>query len=180
MKRGLLFALVLFGYGQAFSQVAGSTAGADHAVSFAAHVPLGVFARSHIAGAGLHYAWSHHRFGRITAPAKPVGLAFQAGADYYLGKKITTAGHDFRYNRYLYFHAAAGVLVNPFAHVNLSLTAGPTVGIYSGKADAGLGVNLYGSYFISEKIAIGPGVTYKKHAQADALWTGVVRVSYIF
>lgn len=106
------------------------------------------------------------------------------GVDYYLGKKIEEAGQDFRYGGYTYLYIQAGIIINPVKKGNISLTAGPTMGIYKGNSDFGWGVNLFGAYllqgFMENKIMIGPGVTYKKHAQADALWTAAIRVSYRF
>lgn len=154
--------------------------GFSHSGSLVLHVPVGVFAGSHFAGAGLHYSWSPRRYGRNISSSKLIGLTFNTGADYYFGKKIKPAGYDFRYGGYLYFHAAAGILVNPWPNANISLAAGPTIGIYEGNADTGLGAILSGSYFITKNISVGPGITCKKHARADALWTGTIRASYIF
>lgn len=179
----LLLFLLISGYGIVSAQTTDPkpvSKGASHAVSFAAQVPVGVFARSHIAGAGLGYAWSAHRFGRNVLPAKRIGLTANGGADYYLGKRITTAGHDFRYGSYFYFHAMAGMMVNPWQNSHFSLTAGPGLGLYEGNTDLGLIVSLAGNHFISSRMAIGPGIVYRKHAGADALWTGSVRVYYTF
>jgi hypothetical protein len=152
----------------------------NNAVSLDIHLPAGVFARSQFAGAGLSYSWSHRRYGRNISPSKLIGLTFNAGTGYYFGKKITTAGYDFNYGGYIYFHALAGMLVNPWPNGNIALTAGPGLGIYKGNTDLGMGVNLFGAYFLKKNIAIGPGLTYKKHPHTDALWTGAIRASYIF
>jgi hypothetical protein len=74
----------------------------------------------------------------------------------------------------------AGIITNPWAFTHISLTAGPTIGIYKGNSDMGMGVNLFGSYFLNRKISIGPGITYKKHPDTDGLWTASVRISYAF
>lgn len=153
---------------------------ASHAVSLDVHLPAGVFARSQFAGAGLNYSWSHHRFGQNVSPSKRIGFTANGGADYYFGKKVKTAGYDFRYGGYIYLHALAGLLVNPWPDGNISLVGGPTRGIYEGNADTGFGVNLFGSFYLKNNIAIGPGIMYKKHAGTDALWTGAVRASYTF
>jgi hypothetical protein len=148
--------------------------------SFDLHLPVGVFARSQFVGAGLNYSWSHQRYGRGISTRKMAGFTFNTGADYFLGKKIKVAGYDFRYGGYVYLHVMPGVLFNPWANANIAFTAGPTLGIYKGNADAGFGVNLFGAYFFKKNISIGPGITYKKHSKADALWSGSVRVSYGF
>jgi hypothetical protein len=158
--------------------------GKQHLASFTLHVPLGNFGTSHIAGAGLSYSWSHHRYGRMYVRRSGIGLTANGGVDYYLGKKIEEARQDFRYGGYIYLNAQAGIIVNPVKKGNISLTAGPTMGIYKGNADFGWGVNLFGAYLLpgilENNIMIGPGVTYKKHARADALWTAAVRISYCF
>src|SRR3977135_3295699 len=59
-------------------------------------LPVGIFARSQFAGAGLNYSWSHHRFGMDASPSKWIGLTVNAGGDYYLGKKTNPSGYDFR------------------------------------------------------------------------------------
>jgi len=149
-------------------------------VSLDLHLPLGIFARSQFAGAGLNYSWSNRRFGTDVTKAKLIGFTANAGGDYYFGRRIRTAGHPFEYGGYLYAWLMAGIIANPWTFTHLTLTAGPTVGIYKGNADMGMGVNLFGNYFLNKKIAVGPGITYKKHPDTDGLWTGSARISYVF
>jgi hypothetical protein len=149
-------------------------------VSLDLHLPLGVFARSQFAGAGLNYSWSNHRYGSTISKAKLVGFTANAGGDYYFGRRIRTAGYPFQYGGYLYGWLMAGIITNPWTFTHITLTGGPTVGIYKGNADMGFGVNLFSGYFINQKIAVGPGITYKKHPDADGLWTGSIRISYLF
>jgi hypothetical protein len=154
--------------------------GKNSLVGFDIHLPVGVFARSHFAGAGINYAWSSHRFGMNVHAKKLIGFTFNTGVDFYFGKKIKPAGYDFRYTGYDYLHAFAGVMANPWPNGNISLTAGPTAGIYRTNWDLGFGSMLSGSYYLKKNIAIGPGVTFKKHSKADPLWGGVVRIAYLF
>lgn len=154
--------------------------GKNQLVSLDLHLPLGVFARTQFAGAGLNYSWSDHRFGPEVSKTKLIGFMANAGGDYYFGRRIKTAGYPFQYGGYIYGWLMAGIIANPWAFTHLSLTAGPTVGIYKGNSDIGMGVNLFGNYFINKKIAVGPGITYKKHSEVDPLWTGSARISYVF
>ena len=154
--------------------------GQDHLASLDFHLPLGVFARSQFAGAGLNYSWSHHRFGDNISTSKLIGFTFNAGADYYFGRRIKTAGYPFQYGGYIYSFLLVGLITNPQPDLNLTLTAGPTLGIYKGNSDMGIGVNLFGSYYFRKNLSIGPGITFKKHPDADALWTGTVRIGYVF
>lgn len=154
--------------------------GKNNLASFDIHAPVGVFARSHIAGAGLNYSWSHHRYGKGVYGLKLIGFTFNTGADYYLGKRTRIAGYKFQYSDYLYFHFMPGLQINPWYNGNISLTAGPTFGVYKGNTAIGYGANLYGAFFITHTISIGPGITFKKHSEADALWGIAVRGSWAF
>lgn len=183
MQKAIL--LLFFGWlvsirTHAQSGIVSSSEGTNSLASFDIHLPVGVFARSQFVGAGLNYSWSYHRYGVNASPHTLIGFTFNAGGDYYFGKKVTTAGHNFHYGGYIYSYIMPGLLLNPWANGNISLTAGPTMGIYKGNSDFGFGVNFFGSYYLTKNISIGPGITYKKHAEADALWTGTIRASYSF
>lgn len=154
--------------------------GKSQSASLDLHLPLGIFARSQFAGAGLNYSWSNHRYGPDVTNRKLIGFTANAGGDYYFGRRIRTAGYPFQYGGYIYGWLMAGIITNPWAFTHISLTAGPTIGIYKGNSDMGMGVNVFGSYFIKKRIAIGPGITYKKHPDTDGLWTGSARISYVF
>lgn len=152
--------------------------GKNQQVSFTASLPLGVFADSHLAGAGLVYGLSCHRFGDSVNTRKPVGFTVQAGLDYYFGKKVTTAGYGFRYGNYLYAHLMPGIIYNPSPKTNVLLLAGPALGIYKESSSLGLCVSLSGAYYFNHKMSIGPVVLYRKHPEADALWAAGVKLGY--
>lgn len=148
--------------------------------SFSISLPVGIFSRSHLVGAGLEYAWSHHRFGKNVIARNWIGITFNSGLDYYLGKKVKTAGNPFHYDDYLRLRAMAGIIGNPWPDTHISLTAGPVAGVYKGNTDVGLGVYLTSSTFIKSRWALGPGVSYFKQSEADALWTLFAKLSYSF
>lgn len=154
--------------------------GKSQAIAFGIYMPNGIFSKSHIASAGIDYSRSRHRFGRNISPGKFIGFIVYGGIHYYAGKRITTAGYDFRYGGYINLYAMPGIICNPLKNGNLSLTAGPAFNIYKASATAGIDINLLGNYFLSKNIAIGPGIIYKKHTNTDALWAGTIRASYIF
>ena len=154
--------------------------GRNQAIGFGLYMPVGTFFNSHIAGAGIDYSWSRHRFGRNISPVKLIGFIVNGGISYYAGKKITTAGYDFRYGGYINLYAMPGIVYNPVKNGNVSLTAGPALNIYKGNATAGIGINLFTNYYISKNIALGPGIIYKKHTNTNALWAVAIRASYIF
>ena len=155
--------------------------GKSHVAAFGLNVPLGEFSETHIAGISAHYSWSHHRFGKLKAlPKKLIGFTANGGIDYYFGRKEVVAGYDYRYGGYIYLHAFGGIIYNPCKKGNITLTAGPTTGIYKGNADAGFGINLNGSYYFTDRIAFTPGVMYMKHDKTNALWAASFKATYIF
>lgn len=158
-----------------------SGTGKQHAVAVGVQIPVGVFSESHLAGIGTSYSWSRHRLGRLPAlPQKTIGFVATGGVDYYLGRKITEVGYDFKYFNYLYIHAFGGMIYNPGRKINTTLSGGPTLGVYKGSTDIGYGIKLDGSYSVSERIALSPGVMYMKHALANTLWVVMVKGTYNF
>jgi hypothetical protein len=176
----LLISLLTIG-GQLIQIKAAGQNGKQYAVSFGINAPIGEFAETHVAGIGSHYSWSNHRFGKLNAsPKKMIGFTANGGIDYYLGKKVKVTGYDFKYGGYLYLHAFGGLIVNPTRKDNITLTTGPTFGIYKGNADAGLGVTLTFSSYVTDKIAVTPAVIYMKHDNTNALWVASVRATCNF
>lgn len=153
--------------------------GKSQAIAFGIYTPIGVFSKSHIAGAGIDYSRSNLRFGRNISPGRLIGFIVNGGINYYTGKRIKTAGYDFRYGRYLNLYAMSGIICNPVKNGNISLSTGPALNIYKASATAGIGINFCGNYFVSRNIAISPGIIYKKHTKTDALWAVAFRASYI-
>lgn len=153
--------------------------GKNQLVSFTASLPAGRFGDSHFAGGGLSYSWSSHRFGDSVNARKWIGFTAQAGVDYFIGKKETVAGYPFRYGNNLYVQVMPGIIWNPTPQSGVVLLAGPSWGIYKDASSLSFGVNLSGAYHVSEKIAVGPNVFYRKHAEVDALWTAGVKVGYV-
>lgn len=154
--------------------------GTNHAVSLDLHAPVGSFSKSHFGGAGLNYSWSHHRFGQ-DIHAKLIGIIFNGGGDYYFGKRVSFSGNPFHYDGYIYLYATAGIMTNTGENGNISLAAGPALGIYESNSNMGWTARLFGTYYFKDNIAIGPGVTYKNQdKETNALWTVALRVSYRF
>lgn len=153
--------------------------GRNQQVSFTASAPVGRFADSHLTGGGLSYNWSNHRFGDSVNARKWIGFTAQAGVDYFLGKKETVAGYPFKYGNNLYVQVMPGIICNPTPKSSVVLLAGPSLGIYRDASSLSLGVNLSGTYHVSPKVAVGPSVFYRKHAEVDALWTAGVTIGYV-
>lgn len=155
--------------------------GKNQLVAFGLSVPFGEFSETHIAGISANYSWSHHRFGKLKSlPKNLLGLTANGGADYYFGGKEVVAGYDYRYGGYMYLHMFGGIIYNQSKKGNITLTSGPTMGIYKGNADIGFGVNLNGSYYFTDRIAFTPGIIYMKHDKTNALWAISFMATYNF
>lgn len=186
MKKHTFFFLFALFFGlQAIAQsIAPSSGyrlkGKNRQAVFSASLPVGVFGDSHLPGIGLAYSWSHNRFGDSVNVRKIIGFTAQAGLDYYLGKKVTTAGYAFRYNNYFYVHVMPGIICNPSPKTNISLLAGPALGMYKESSSLGFEVSLSGAYHFNHRMSLGPVALYRKHAEVDALWAAGARLSYAF
>ena len=182
MKKHFLFIILplLYTAIQAQSTDSLKYRGKSQAVAVGFYLPADVSARTHVAGAGIDYSWSRHRFGMNTNKDKRLGFIANGGATYYIGKSVTTAGYSFRYRNYLNLHAAAGVVYNPLTKGNIALTAGPAIRINENNTRAAIAVNLFGNYYLSEHITIGPGLVARKSSGVGAVWAGAIRASYAF
>jgi len=180
----LIFSCLLYtgAAAQSTDQIAAKTASKSgiNAIAFGLSFPVGVFSHSHSIGAVIDYSWSRHRFGENIPAAKPIGFIINAGADYFIGKRTTTTGYEFRYGNYLNLYAMPGIICNPIAKGNISLTTGPALSIYKGNANGGISVGMFGNYWLTKNIAIGSGTIYRKHLKEKAMWSVAIRVSYAF
>jgi len=155
--------------------------GKQHAVSIGANIPLGSFSSTHIIGIATNYSWTDHRFGPMDVkPVKPFGFIANAGIAYYFGKKETVSGNPYDYPGYIFIHILGGAVYNPWRKANISLMAGPALGIYNGHTQFNIGSVLEGSYFIKEKIAISPGIIMMKESGADPLWAASIKATMAF
>jgi len=151
----------------------------DHIAFINLQLPVDQFAGSHIAGAGLGYSWSPRRFGNTISSRKP-GFIASAGADYYVGKKTTTAGYDFRFGSYLDAYLLGGAVYSFTSKAMMTLSAGPGLDVYKGNSRVGVHMALNGNYFVTGRLAISPGIIYRTHTQENALWSIVLRAGYTF
>jgi hypothetical protein len=155
--------------------------GKSNSISTGFDIPLGKFSDTHSFGGGIDYSWSNHRFGKMDiTPQNPFGFIVNTGGDYYTGKKETIGIYAYDYPSYINLHTYCGVIYNSDNKVNINLTAGPTLGIYSGTADFGLGANLSGNYYLNKNIAITPVLVFMNNFDAVPFWVVSIRVSYVF
>jgi hypothetical protein len=160
-------------------KAAGQT-GTQHSILMDIDLPIGQFQNTHLGGVGLQYAWSNHRFSKNIQPEKLLGFTANGGLDYYLGTTVKVAGYDYTYSNYLSLHTFGGVIYNPAKNSHITLTAGPTLDIYDGSADAGFGVALAAGYYFARNIAFSPALLYMKHDNTKALWVASFRIIYSF
>ncbi|HYC40632.1 MAG TPA: hypothetical protein VEB63_09095 [Chitinophagaceae bacterium] len=159
----------------------GENTGKSNNIGFGISVPIGDFSDTHSFGLGLNYSWSNHRYGKMTArPADPIGFTFNAGVDYYFGKKETVNMYTYDYPGYTYIHAYGGIMHNPCTNGFLELTAGPVLGLWDGNSEFGFGVNLGGSFGICRSMGINPFFTLMKHSDSDPIYTFGTRIHYSF
>lgn len=91
-----------------------------------------------------------------------------------------TAGYPFHYDGYIYLHAMAGVIYNPWSNTHFSLMAGPVMGTYKGDTNMGYGADLSCGYYF-KRFGLGPALNYRRpSSNTDALWALSIRASYFF
>lgn len=152
--------------------------GPQQLASLLLYAPVGSFAKSHVAGLGLNYAFFHPRY-KIYVFKKYIGFTANAGVDYYPGKKTAVADHDFKYGGYGYAYIQAGITTAITKKTGVSLTAGPAMGLYKGNSEFGWNATMIVAWQLNNsRFLIGPGITVKKQKETDALWAIAFRISY--
>jgi hypothetical protein len=155
--------------------------GKKFAVSAGIDIPAGEFPQTHSFGGGGDLSWSNHRFGMMKKkPVKLIGFTANAGIDHYFGRNRTVSTYQINYGDFTYLHVYGGAIYNPCKKGNIQLTAGSGAGLIDGIIEFWWGVNLTGSYYINEKIAITPGIIFMKQSIADPLIAGILRASWSF
>ena len=144
--------------------------GKKYVVSAGINIPIYEFAETHSPGISAEFTWSNHRFGLMKKiPAKQFGFILNSGINYYLGKSETISSYEYKYRSFTYIHAYAGAIYNPWKKGNINLAVGPAAGIEDGIVEFWWGANLSGSYYVNEKIAITPGISFMKQSIVDPL-----------
>lgn len=147
----------------------------NNAVSIGINLPVGNFSSTHLIGIGAEYSPLRHTFQLFKW--KHLAFTYNGGVAYYFGKKETVSGYPYKYPGYIFIHAFGGLLYNPFKKASITLTAGPALRIYNGNARFNIGSKLELSYFISKKVAIGPGIIFMKESGADLLWSAAFKAT---
>lgn len=144
-------------------------------------VPVDDFGHSHVAGAAFGYSWSRGHFGKeLPDSIKKIGFLATASAEYFLGKKATTAGNPFRFGDYWNLAIMPGMIYRAFKYTDLSFAAGPEVTLYRSALELGVEGRFAASYFIQPGFSIGPVIIYKKKQATNPLWSVGVTGSFSF
>jgi hypothetical protein len=155
--------------------------GKNNSISFGVNIPFGDFSSTHRFGAGADYSWSKYRYGLLKSiPIKSIGFTFNAGSDYFFGKKETIGLYKYDYPNYLYLHTYGGIIYNLVKKINISFTAGPALSFYSGNAQFNIGINLSGNYYFNKNMAISPAILFMKESISEPLWVASLKASIAF
>ena len=138
----------------------------------------GDLSATHIFGIGFQYALSNHRFSQLTSlTPSPIGFTFNAGAEYFFGKKDI---YDITYKGYSFVHAFAGLILNSGLNGNISLTGGPSISIYTSSTLFGFGMNFNGNFYLSRNTGISPAILLMKQQDINSICIASVRGSFSF
>jgi len=179
----LVISIFLFGplHSQKVKPAGSQTAKAmNNTVTIGISFPVDVFKQTHHAGLSVDYSWSKGRFNRHIDSFSLLRLAINGGISYHPGKKTSSVGYEFEYSNYLNIHGLAGIDYKPSNPLHITLFTGPVISIYKNNSDAGFGASLFSSYYITDNISLGPGLTFRTFTKTNALWSGTFRASYTF
>ncbi len=144
-------------------------------------IPLGNFSETHLAGIILQYSRSDHRFGNMEKKIPgQIGFVYTAGLFYYPGRKENIVTTTYKYPAFTYLHLYGGLIWNPGKQAHITLSGGPALGLYNGLASFYTGLQLDGTYYISKRVGITPGLHLMKENKSDPLWSGSLKTSFIF
>lgn len=154
--------------------------GMSNKVSLGISLPIEAFKRSHSTGIAIEYMRSQNRFGQNSLTRPLIKFAMNGGISYHPGRTTVTAGYPFSYGNYLNIYTLIGIDYKPSVPININLTTGPLMSIYKSNIDLGAGISFFSDYYLSDRVAVGPGLFFRKFGKTDALWSGTIRASYAF
>lgn len=150
-------------------------------ISFGANLPVGNFSNTHFWGIGVEFSISKYRYGQMAVkPEQAISFFYTLGIDYYFGKKETVSNYPYNYPGYTFINLYPGLIYNTDKKINISLTAGPALGIYNGTTQLNIGTTLSGTYYLNEKIGITPSLVLMKESGADPLLVVSLKGTWAF
>ncbi len=142
---------------------------------------FGEFASTHTAGITIEYSRSRYIYGK-NKTERPVlfTYALNSGLHYIFGKKVIISNYPYKYKPISWIYAMGGVMILPAPSLDINLTAGPALMLYSGSSDVGFSSKLEMNYFIGERIAISPSIQLLKTGGANAMWITGAKAGFSF
>ena len=152
----------------------------NNALTIGLYAPTGDFSDSHVIGIGADYWWIPFRPHKDSNDTKQIAFAINGGVHYFFGKNITVNSYGFEFGNFLDVHIMPGLIYNPFKRSVIQLSAGPAANLYKQNIRIGAGAGLFTSYYLTEKISVGPAIHFRKFSNTAALWSAGIAASYFF
>jgi hypothetical protein len=150
----------------------------SNGISVGINISVGDFSSTHLIGIGVEYSPLRHTFQLLKL--KHLAFTYNGGVAYYFGKKEIVSNNPYKYPGYIFIHAFGGLLYNPVKKTSITLSAGPALRIYNSLIRFNIGSKLELSYFINDKIAIGPGIIFMKESGTNPLWAASLKATIAF
>lgn len=152
-----------------------------HVITAGPAIPLAGFSNTHFGGITTSYIRNmmkdHHS---AVFKRKKTGWLTVASLSHYLGKNENNGLVSYRYKGYSVLELNAGAAWYPANKLDLSLRAGPALGIYNKIFRFTLTSTLQGSYKRGPKTVITPGLTLLKETGNDAVWVTSLQLGLVF
>ncbi|MBI5371406.1 MAG: hypothetical protein HZA79_05190 [Sphingobacteriales bacterium] len=143
--------------------------------------PLGLFASTHSPGITISYIRIMGRPANEPATRRrETGFAFSSSLYHFFGRSERAGSSDFRYPGYSVLDLQGGLTWAPLSRGFFCLSLGPGLDCYGGHYRFIIAGGLQGSYPLSPKISIRPGLSFIKEPGTDALWIATIKAGMAF
>jgi hypothetical protein len=158
-----------------------SPSGKNNSLAAGPVMAAGNFSFTHSIGFSIDYIRTTKRMGTLTGkPSQTVGLLFNAGMNYFLGKKETVSSYPYSYPGYALFYGTAGLIVNPIKQGNFTASTGPGIRLYNGTSSFALYTKITASYFFHQRIAVTPSVSIINESGSKPLLAAGLSACFTF
>jgi hypothetical protein len=143
--------------------------------------PLGTFSETHFPGITASYIRIMDKL-KMKEPArlKKTGWVMAASISHFPGRKEIIGNGSYRYSGYSILDLQGGLGWYPEQKISFLLRSGPGLGYYSKIFRFTVTGQLQGSYTISPKTTITPGLSFIKEPGSDALWSPSLQLGILF
>lgn len=129
-----------------------------------AMIPFGSFSETHVAGAGGDYCITLNRENDV------INWAFDAGAAWYAGKKVTVSGYNYKYPSWSLLHLMGGVHFYT-GKFDPRVVAGPALRLYNGHTAFVIAGKLEVCYQPASGFSISPVLNMMYEPGTRAHWS---------